>query len=243
MKKRAPPKKLEPELSREESQRLKAIWNEKKASLGLTQQRIADAIGDGVTQGAVSHYLNGTNTLNLAVAAVFARELRVRIGDFSPRLQREADAIAATRQVADANTSPYVIQGWVPLISYVQAGQWSEAVDLYEPGYAEHVQPTAARHSRHTFALRVDGHSMTLPAGVEGKSFPHGVIIYVDPMRACIPGDYVVARLLATNNVTFKRLGTEEGRPVLIPLNPNYPIIHDEFEIIGRVIDASWGGL
>lgn len=46
--------------------------------------------------------------------------------------------------------------------------------------------------------------------------------------------------------MTFKQLATEEGRPVLMPLNPDrkqYAVIRNEFTIIGRVIDASWGGL
>jgi SOS-response transcriptional repressor LexA len=138
------------------------------------------------------------------------------------------------------------IRGWIPLISSVQAGEWNEAVDLYEPGHAEQVSPTIVSHSVHTFALRVDGDSMTLPDGVRGHSFPHGMIIYVDPIRECEPGCFVVARLANTNRVTFKRLETDEGRPILMPLNVDrrsYPIIRDNFEIIGRIIDAGWGGI
>lgn len=143
-------------------------------------------------------------------------------------------------------SGPMEIKGWIPLISYVEAGRWSETVDIYEPGYAEKVVPTAVNHSIHTFALRVEGHSMTLPAEIPGRSFPEGMIIYVDPMQECVIGDFVVARLSGTQDATFKKLGQEEGRPILIPLNPNrteYPIYRSEFEIIGRVIDASWGGL
>lgn len=144
-----------------------------------------------------------------------------------------------------SNTAPASIQGWIPLISYVQAGEWSEAIDLYEPGYGEKVMPTTAPHSSSTFALRVEGRSMTLPDGVTGISFPHGMIIYVDPEMEAMPGDYVVARH-GDNHVTFKKLMMEEGRPVLMPLNPDskqYPVIRCEFEIIGKVIDGSWGGI
>lgn len=140
--------------------------------------------------------------------------------------------------------SPITIKGWVPLISYVQAGNWTEAIDLYEPGYAERVSPTVIPHSRSTFALRVEGRSMTLPEGIGGLSFPHGMVIYVDPEKPCPDGSYVVARYDG-NKATFKRLLHEEGRPILVPLNPDrseYPVIREEFEIIGRVFDASWGG-
>lgn len=147
----------------------------------------------------------------------------------------------------EVNTGAEVtVRGWIPLISWVQAGEWSEAIDIYEPGYAEETFPTAVNHSKTTFALRVEGDSMTLPEGVQGRSFPHGMIIYVDPERDSEIGDFVVARLPTTGHATFKKFGREEGRSVLVPQNPDrsqYPVIRDEFELIGRVIDAGWGGL
>jgi len=143
------------------------------------------------------------------------------------------------------NTSRIGIRGWIPLISYVQAGEWGEAIDIYEPGFSEKVSPTTVPHSNKTFALQVEGDSMTLPSGVQGRSFPPGMIIYIDPERESMPGDYVVAKHNGNSRVTFKRLMIEEGRPILVPLNPDrgtHPVIRDEFEVIGRVIDASWGG-
>lgn len=143
------------------------------------------------------------------------------------------------------NTTKIKITGWIPLISYVQAGEWGEAIDIYEPGFSEKVSPTTVPHSNKTFALQVEGDSMTLPSGVQGRSFPPGMIIYIDPERESMPGDYVVAKHNGNSRVTFKRLMIEEGRPILVPLNPDrgtHPVIRDEFEVIGRVIDASWGG-
>lgn len=248
-----------------ECQSLKELWQAKKSSLGLTQEKVAARLGGGVTQGAVSHYLNGKNPLNLQAAVVFSQALDIPIEAFSPRLAREQARIAGAQSVGyptcgvaepaatfgaiapvAEGLSPSIIRGWIPLISWVQAGAWSEAVDLYEPGYAEKVVPTSVRHSEFAFALRVEGDSMTLPEGVHGRSFLHGMVIYVDPRKCANPGDYVVARSLATGRVTFKKLHLDEGRPILVPLNPDraeYPIIRDEFEIIGRVIDAGWGGL
>lgn len=159
--------------------------------------------------------------------------------------QRERDPAAIG--AAESPNVKYAprIKGFIPLISWVQAGLWSEAIDLYSPGDFESIHPTTVPHGKHTFALRVDGDSMTAPAGAPGHSFPHGMIIYIDPNQEALPGDYVVARHNGHGHVTFKRYTTEEGRPILKPLNNNgqYPIIRDEFEIIGKVIDASWGGL
>ena len=47
------------------------------------------------------------------------------------------------------------IKGRVPLVSWVQAGVWSEAVDIYEPGYAERWLPFIKNNGQNVFALRV----------------------------------------------------------------------------------------
>ena len=81
--------------------------------------------------------------------------------------------------------------GRVPLISWVRAGTWHEAADTLQPADAEVWLPCPVRHSRYTYALRVQGDSMTSAAG---RSYPENCIIYVDPeIRACVPGERVKA--------------------------------------------------
>ncbi|MNO33990.1 putative HTH-type transcriptional regulator [compost metagenome] len=86
----------------EDSQRLKALYNAKRAELGLTQDRIAAELGEGVTQGAVSHFMNGRTALSLRAAAVFAKALQVPVSAFSPRLARELDLMRAVPVVGGA---------------------------------------------------------------------------------------------------------------------------------------------
>lgn len=198
--------------------------------------RTADFVREfGLDSSYISQLLNGHRSFG----EKSARKMEQQIGLQPMELDRHSEG-------ETDNVAPTAIEGWVPLISYVQAGEWVEAIDLYEPGYGEQVRATTVPHSESTFALRVEGDSMTLPAGVPGRSFPGGMIIFVDPQRTPELGDYVVARHNGDGKVTFKRLMSEEGRPVLAPVNPDrasYPIIRDEFTVIGRVIDASWGGL
>lgn len=140
------------------------------------------------------------------------------------------------RKVVQVESVP-TVGGKIPVISYVQAGDFSEAIDIYEAGYAEQWIPKYSGGD-HVFALRVDGNSMTSNTG---KSFPEGMLIHVDPDAVCCNnGDFVVARRIDTDQVTFKQYKTSEGQPYLHPLNPDYPDIHDPFEIIGKVIFAGW---
>lgn len=137
---------------------------------------------------------------------------------------------------AHANTLPGPqTSRFVPLISWIQAGSWSEAVDLFQPGDGEEWLPCPTSCSAQTFALRIEGDSMTAPYG---KTYPAGCLIYVDPdLRGGIAnGDRVVAKLNGSNEVTFKVYVEDAGRRFLKPLNPQYPVVTDPFEIIGKVI-------
>jgi len=76
-------------------------------------------------------------------------------------------------------------------------------------------------------------------------SFPDGTVIIVDPGRAVGAGDYVVAKDVATQQATFKRLAHDGGRWYLKPLNPTYPTIEIDdpsVRVIGRVIEYRMGG-
>ncbi|WP_172975304.1 S24 family peptidase [Microbulbifer sp. THAF38] len=128
----------------------------------------------------------------------------------------------------DSNvTSGPRIQGRVPLISWVQAGEFCESVDLFEPGDAEDWMPCPVNHSDRTYALRVKGDSMTNPYPGQ-KSYPEGTIIYVDPDVAVTNGCRVIAKL--DGEVTFKTYAEDMGRIFLRPINPSYPAM----EITGK---------
>lgn len=111
----------------------------------------------------------------------------------------------------------------VPLISWVQAGNWRNLVDNFQPGDAERWIATNAKLSKHAFALRIVGDSMTNPGGV--PSFPEGTVIILDPERSAQPGKFVVVRQNSDTECTFKQLVRDAGKHYLKPLNPRYPIL------------------
>lgn len=76
-----------------ECDKLKKLFEENKKQLGISQKTLAIALG--CNQSSVSHYLNGVNPLNANAAAIFAKELKITVNDFSPRLAKEITTIAS----------------------------------------------------------------------------------------------------------------------------------------------------
>lgn len=123
---------------------------------------------------------------------------------------------------SDTNVEPGpAIKGYVPLISWVQAGAWCEISDVRTLDDAEIWLPCAASHSHQSYALRVRGLSMFNQH--ERRSFRDGDIIFVDPAKDAENGSLVIAKLIDSQEATFKQLVMEGSRQFLKPLNPAWP--------------------
>ena len=137
----------------------------------------------------------------------------------------------ANLDVAEIEHSPKV-----PLISWVQAGEWCEAVDPFLPGTADKWLSCPVPHSEYTYALVVHGDSMTAQT-VGIRSYPDGCTIFVDPLkRSPVNGDRVIACIEGDNRVTFKVFKFEDGETWLEPINTRHKPIYDPFKVIGTVI-------
>ena len=90
----------------EDSDRLKAIFQKKRGPLKLTQEKIAAELGDGVTQGAVSHFMNRRTALSLRAAAVFARMLEVPVAEFSPVLAEQLERLSSSLTPPQDSSAP-----------------------------------------------------------------------------------------------------------------------------------------
>lgn len=91
--------------NREESRRLKAIWD--AASPRPSQAVFAEEFDIG-GQSAVNNFLNGKSALSIKAARGFARGLGCEISDFSPRLglvAADLGTLAAPRENAQRGTS------------------------------------------------------------------------------------------------------------------------------------------
>jgi SOS-response transcriptional repressor LexA len=190
----------------------------------------------GLTKGRISQLLSSDPFGERA-----ARDLEDKLG-----LPTRWFALQETQQDAsrpslpggrpsNVEPAPDVKEGrGVPLISWIQAGDWGEAVEHFHPGDAEAWVPSLKAHSSSAFALRVRGDSMT--AG-HGRSYPEGCIIIVEPeRRSPINGERIVAKLEGSNEVTFKVYKEEDGRRWLLPLNAGHEPIRAPFKVLGTVI-------
>lgn len=126
----------------------------------------------------------------------------------------------------------------IPLIDFVQAGNWAEVMDSYAMGAGNDYLLTDLDLSPNAFALEIKGDSM-LP------DFKPGDRVIIDPEIAPQPGDFVVAKNGA-EEATFKkyrpRSVNEHGEIVfeLVPLNDDYPILRSDtchIAIVGVMVE------
>ena len=138
-----------------------------------------------------------------------------------------------------ANVAPASMAGVrVPLISYIQAGVWTDSADPYSPGSAQEFIMTDQDVSVGTFALRIQGDSMM-------PQFRSGDVVIIDPTLTPQPGDFVVAKN-SEEEATFKKYrprgNNEQGQMVfeLVPSNPDYPTLRSDIDrcrIIGVMVE------
>lgn len=195
----------------------------RRTELKLTQKDISKAI-KGVSHVAISQWEsdktkpNSENLVDLATAL-------------------ECDLLWLLRgENTQSNIIPARIGGnKVPLISYVQAGQWTEAV--LNEGEFDYIF-TDMEVSERAFALEIVGDSME-------PDFKAGDVVIIDPDIQPVAGEFVVA-MNGGYEATFKKYRPieidEYGRQQfeLIPLNPDYSkmsSLKQQIQIVGTMIE------
>lgn len=204
----------------------------KRNALGLTQSDIAKAVG--VSSASVTQWEQGdtspkgVNLLALSSALGCSPDELIHGGGVSRNTNVEHRTASVTRSE---------MQRMYPKISSVSAGDWEEAIDVFHPGDAEDWIPASPDYGDRCFWLSVTGDSMT---AFVGTSIPDGSLILVDPDIAPENGSFVVAKLLDSDEVTFKKLVIDSGTKYLKPLNPNYRMIeiNGNVKIIGVVRES-----
>lgn len=194
----------------------KDLIRARRKQLGLSEQQLADKVG--VSRGAVQQWELGKTAPKRGNQQAVADALGISVADLMA-LEITTSKVHVSTSAED-RTEFMAAMGAVPLISWIQAGAWSDVADPYALGDAEDWLPCPARHGARTYCLRVRGESMFNPGG--SPSYANGDIIFVDPDREARPGDRVVVRLEEHHEATFKQLVVEDGRMLLKALNPDW---------------------
>lgn len=204
---------------------------EKRKDLKLTQAQVGDYFG--ISSVSVSEWERGVSKPGPDKLGPLARLLKTTVdyllegkGDYSEEQKLTVvDRRKAKRRwddLVDANVESATTAGMLPLISDVQAGNWSEIVDNFQPGDAEDWIPCPFKHGPNAFILRVAGQSMFNPGGE--KSYSPGDFIAVDPQVEPMNRRMVVAKIDHEERATFKQLIVEpDGTHLLQALNPAWP--------------------
>jgi SOS-response transcriptional repressor LexA len=212
----------------------KSIIKSRRKALGLTEQQLADRIG--VSRGSVQMWERGDTAPKRGNQQAAADALGVTVAELMG-LQTTAQVVRVSGPAAD-RVEAMASMGAVPLISWVQAGCWSDVADPFQPGDADEWLPCPVAHGPRCYAVRVRGDSMNNPGA--RPSYSDGDIIFVDPDRRANHGDRVIVRLDDHAEATFKQLLIEDGRKLLKALNPEwsprYISINGHATIVGVVI-------
>lgn len=126
----------------------------------------------------------------------------------------------------------------IPVISYVQAGMMTEAIDPFSLGDGLETIATDLDVSDGAFGLIIEGASME-------PEFKAGDKVIIDPALSPQPGDFVVAKN-SHEEATFKKYrprGTSERGDMifeLVPLNDDFATLHserDHLHVIGVMVE------
>ena len=112
-------------------------------------------------------------------------------------------------------SSDLSLTGKVPVISWVQAGDWNEAADPYALGDGVDFIYCPVKHSPSTYCLQVRGES-------NAPHYLDGDYVFVDPLVEPINKKMVIAKNIEDNTVTFKQLIVDENSKKLKALNEKW---------------------
>lgn len=176
----------------------------------------------------ISQLVGTTPSRNIGIK--LAREFELTLGMEHGQLDRAVTAIGEKPPEHGNNFEPGPDVRPVPLISWVQAGNWNDIQDNFRPGEAERMVMATKRVSERSYAVRVVGDSME-------PRFPPGCIIIVDPDKDPAHGSPVIVRLVDSKEATFKLLMFDGDTKYLKPINPAYPTMPlDKSAVLAGVV-------
>jgi len=205
--------------------------NQARKRAGLTQKELAEKVG--IRQSTLSELEQGKSRSTTHLASI-ARACGVSV-QYLEGLTDQPDSEGEGLPDASLSRSVDIVR-YVPELSYVQAGEWTEIGAVLDLADANH-WPCPVKCGPRTFALRVKGPSMA-------PEYPDGMIVFVDPDVMPESGKKVVAYLEDSESTTFKQYFEDSGHKFLKAMNPDWPTqytpINGNCRVIGTVVFAGF---
>lgn len=193
---------------------------QRREELGLSQADLSRALG--LKNNSTVNGLEKGITKNSKHTTPIAKILKVR----PEWLERGEEPMASN--ITNVAPAPD-LHKQVPLLGKVAAGAFVHTREL-EPHEVETWLMSPKDYKGRAFGLKVEGDSMTSPTG---KSYPDGAIAVFDSgNKTPENGELVLAKVNGADEVTFKKYVTDAGNHYLMPLNPSYPRIDNEFRVL-----------
>lgn len=216
---------------------------------GLNPHSMAVRIGTPALQSTAQRFLMGNQSRPSTMQPI-ADFFGVAVGGFYDPGKAVEELARLGAPVSHSNTSPGPAikgRGRYPVVSDVQAGEWTDLCDNFQPGDAESWGFSPHDLGSCGYMLRVVGKSMTNTESGARYSFPEGMLLHINPDLEPLPGKFVVVRREADKRATFKRLVTVDGELYLEAINPDWPNRYLKLQPgdawCGVVVDASFGNL
>lgn len=217
---------------------------EKRKAAKLTLQQLGDVFG--ITRSSVSDWESGKTRPDQAKLVKLADVLNTSVEFLLSDTEGKASVISKSKTgtsdtLSDLNVAePHKPTAALPVISWVQAGEWGEIVDNFQPGDAE--EWVVCPFPNSDFILKVVGESMYNPGGE--LSFRDGDYISVSTKKEPLHRSLVIAKRTNEQSATFKQLLIENDGVILLhALNPAWPNrymeVNEHTRIVG-VVTGQW---
>lgn len=183
----------------------------RRKQLKYTQAQIAKL--SGVTRSALTQWeLDKTNIMGDKLLAL-ANALSV-----TPKWILTGEEPDAKTTVRFTEEERFMRK--LPLITYAQAAQWDALSKDMDAIKTDEWPVTTMQLGPRSFALKMQGDSMTNPAGY--PSIPEGSLIFIDPDAEIEDGKIVVAKSDKSDTVAIKKLVLDFEDITLRSLNTGY---------------------
>jgi len=207
----------------------------RREQLGLTQKELGKLVGRSISyiQSLENRDSRKTQNVNLLADALKTTVLHLETGR-EVKIHLDAIKLQIPSNCQNSELAHKTIN-FVPLISWEEVGGLPKIINVTDIGKQFQMIPCIQNRSNDAYALEISGDSMS-SSGVD--SFPSGTKIIIDPERSADNGDFVIAMINGDDQVVFKQLIIDGSRQYLKSLNSQYPIITEQFTVLGRLISS-----